>query len=346
MSPRRADRAPAALWLLSAICFLLSLVLWLVPRPESPAKVTLEAAPENAVEAVARPSGAGEAESTALAPLVETPSAGNPQSAPLVAPHASGVVATTTRAAGSSTTVSSGGSRLSRAAAGMVRGSMAVVIDDAGYDLQQLEPFLALPGVVTIAVLPGLAHSAEAARMARAAGKPVMLHSPMQPVGAEDPGPGAITSEMSEERISSELERQLAEVGPVDGINNHMGSRITADPGAMRAILTVAKSRGLVFLDSKTSADSVVAREAEAMGTLSASRDVFLDNEPALEEIRERMEEAKLIARTRGRAVVIGHVQTRALAAFLLEALPELERDGYRLERVSELARESGGGGR
>jgi polysaccharide deacetylase 2 family uncharacterized protein YibQ len=285
---------------------------------------------------------AAEADLTASTPLTETPSAGVPQSAPPVAPRASGGLATTTRAARSSTPVSSGGSRPARAAAGVVRGSMAVVIDDAGYDLQQLEPFLALPGIVTIAVLPGLLHSAEAARMARAAGKPVMLHSPMQPVGAEEPGPGAITSGMSEERISSELSLQLAEVGPVDGINNHMGSQITADPEAMRAILRVAKSRGLVFLDSKTSADSVVEREAEAIGTLSAARDVFLDNEPAVEEIRERMEEAKRIARTRGRAVVIGHVQTRALAAFLLAALPELERDGYRLERVSALARESG----
>jgi len=56
------------------------------------------------------------------------------------------------------------------------RGTLVFVIDDAGNNLQELEPFLRIPFPLTIAVLPGLPHSAEAAKRIRAAGKEVILH--------------------------------------------------------------------------------------------------------------------------------------------------------------------------
>ena len=71
-------------------------------------------------------------------------------------------------------------------------GRLAVVIDDAGYDLEALQPFLDLPMPLAVAVLPNLPHSGEAARRVLAAGKELLLHLPMEPEGGENPGPGAL----------------------------------------------------------------------------------------------------------------------------------------------------------
>ncbi len=43
-------------------------------------------------------------------------------------------------------------------------------------------------------------------------------------------------------------------------MNNHMGSKVTADERIMRIILTVCKKHGLFYLDSKTNSNSVVSR--------------------------------------------------------------------------------------
>lgn len=338
MHSSRGDRGRAALWLLSGLCLILGVILWVLPRSVAPEP------PEPPQPEITRgDEPAAGAEGTAWIPA---PTSADSQSGLPSVSETTPEVNEATPAGGSAPVVAARGTTIRRSAAAVTRGRIALVIDDAGHDLEQLEPFLDLPGAVTIAVLPGLAHSAEAARRARAAGKPVMLHSPMQPLGDEDPGPGAITSAMSDDRIRAELERQLAEVGAVEGVNNHMGSRVTADVRVMRAVLALTKHRGLVFLDSKTSAQSVVEREAKALGALSAARDVFLDNDPAPEEVRLQMEEAKRIARTRGGAVVIGHAQTKGLAAFLAAALPAMEREGYRLVRVGELSGQTAGGGR
>jgi len=159
------------------------------------------------------------------------------------------------------------------------RGTVVFVIDDAGNNLWELEPFLRFPGPLTIAVLPGLPHSAQAARLIRAAGKEVFLHQPMEALGGQPPGPGAIYSGMSAAEIKSILSRNLAEIGPVAGMNNHQGSKITMDSEAMETILGFCAERGIYFLDSRTTAETVVPATAGRLGVTIGERDVFIDNE-------------------------------------------------------------------
>jgi hypothetical protein len=217
-------------------------------------------------------------------------------------------------------------------------GKIAFVIDDAGYALSELDPFLDLPGSLSIAVLPGLPHSAEAARRARRSGKTVYLHYPMEPEGPEDPGPDAILTGMTEETIRDLLGRALDEIGPVQGLNNHMGSLATADEGTVQAVLSVTRDRGLVFLDSRTTVETVAPRVAARVGVRMAERDVFLDGEPGIESIRLGMEKARATARKKGHAVVIGHVQNPELAAYLARELPALAREGFTLVSPGDLA--------
>src|SRR4030067_687380 len=59
-------------------------------------------------------------------------------------------------------------------------GRVAIIFDDAGANLEQLEPILALGRPVTIAILPGLPASRAVSQRAAAAGLEVLLHLPLE----------------------------------------------------------------------------------------------------------------------------------------------------------------------
>lgn len=217
------------------------------------------------------------------------------------------------------------------------KGILVLVIDDAGNNLGELEPFLAFPAPLTIAVLPGLPHSAEAARRVRAGGKEVFLHQPMEPLNGQDPGPGAIKTGMAAGEVKAALIKNLNEVGPVKGFNNHEGSRATMDPEIMKALLEVSRDRGLAFLDSRTIADTAGPAVAKELGLTIAQRDIFLDNEQDRESIIASLEAGCKKAEQNGAAILIGHTWSPRLAGILTEMYPQLVRRGYFFTTVSAL---------
>ncbi|WP_304222498.1 divergent polysaccharide deacetylase family protein [Gracilinema caldarium] len=217
------------------------------------------------------------------------------------------------------------------------KGYLAIVLDDAGNNLRELEPFLQFPGPLTIAVLPGLPYSAEAAKRIRAAGKEVILHQPMEAIGGQNPGPGAIYSGMNKEEIERVLKTNLAQVGPVVGMNNHQGSKITSDDKIMEIVLAFCKRNSIYYLDSRTTAETVVPAVAERMGIRIGERDVFVDNIQEKAAMIRFMEEGLQKAEKKGAAIVIGHVWSNELVATLQEMYPELIAQGFSLTTVSRI---------
>jgi hypothetical protein len=65
----------------------------------------------------------------------------------------------------------------------------------------------------------------------------------------------------------------------VKGVNNHMGSKLTASSEQMRQIFTILKKRNLFFVDSRTSAETLCRPSAELLQLPFAERDVFIDHE-------------------------------------------------------------------
>jgi polysaccharide deacetylase 2 family uncharacterized protein YibQ len=220
------------------------------------------------------------------------------------------------------------------------QGTLVFVIDDAGNNLDELSPFLRFPGPLTIAVLPGLPYSVETARRIRAAGKEVFLHQPMEALGGQAPGPGAIYAGMSAETIRAVVEANLAEIGPVAGMNNHQGSKITMDPLAMETILSLCQERGIAFLDSRTIADTAAPAVAKRLGIPIGERDVFIDNIQEKSAMIQWVEEGLRKAARKGDAVLIGHTWSPELAATLEEVYPKLLAQGYALTTVSRLIQE------
>lgn len=216
---------------------------------------------------------------------------------------------------------------------------VAVIFDDAGGSVEDLEEIIAIGRPVTVAVLPGLRYSKEVAERASAAGLDVFLHLPLEPEDSgRVPGPGSITTAMSDEEIRAAVRAGLATVPGAVGLNNHMGSRGTADERVMRAVLQVVKERDLIFVDSVTSARSVAAPLAEEMGIPAARRHVFLDNVDAPAAIRAALRRLATIALRRGSAIGIGHAQ-RLTPAVLKEMVAEFERQGIELVPVSVLVK-------
>jgi polysaccharide deacetylase 2 family uncharacterized protein YibQ len=215
------------------------------------------------------------------------------------------------------------------------KGVLVFVIDDAGNNLRDLDPFLAFPGPLTIAVLPGLPNSAEAARRVRAAKKELFLHQPMEPLSGIDPGPGAVKTGMNDQEIRATISKNLNELWPVAGMNNHEGSKATQDTALMKTVLELCRERNIFFLDSRTIAGSAAPELARGMIFPIAQRDVFLDNEQDRGSIIKYIEEGCRKAEQNGLAVMIGHAWSPYLAAILTEMYPALVRQGFYLSTVS-----------
>ncbi|BBP62781.1 MULTISPECIES: divergent polysaccharide deacetylase family protein [Pseudomonas] len=200
---------------------------------------------------------------------------------------------------------------------------LSLIIDDLGQNLPRDRQVLALPGPVTAAIMPDTPHAAEFAREAHRAGKLVMLHMPMDPAT----GPFAWHPDLPIEELGKRLDAAFAAVPYTSGINNHMGSRMTAQPQAMAWLMANLQQRHKFFVDSRTSAQTVAAAEAQKIGLASVSRDVFLDDERTETAIAHQLQTAIDLARRQGSAVMIGHPYPQTLAVLERE-LPRLKGQG------------------
>lgn len=220
------------------------------------------------------------------------------------------------------------------------RPRIAIVIDDVG-DAPPVEAelFWKLKGALTYAVLPYRQYTREQADRARALGHEVILHLPMEPLGSEDPGTGAILTTLSDQEVVERVRDALAAVPGVIGVNNHMGSRATADPRIMRLVLDELQKRELFFLDSMSGADSLGAVTARSMGLPTAKRQVFLDNVTTVEAVSAQLKLLVRKAKQFGSAIGIGHLNRPATAKALAFFLPQLESLGVELVPLSLLVR-------
>lgn len=215
---------------------------------------------------------------------------------------------------------------------------VAIVIDDMGLDRGRSENVLLLPGPLTVSYLTYAEGLTAQAQAAEAAGHEVMAHIPMEPTGNADPGPGALMSGATPADLRDRLDAYLNGWSGYVGVNNHMGSKLTSDPAAMEVVMSELKSRGLMWLDSRTDAGTVGEAMAESYGVPHIGRDVFLDNEDDEGAIAAQLLKVENIARQQGYAVAIGHPRDATVAA-LSQWLSTLADKGIALAPVTEVLR-------
>ncbi|MEC9345678.1 MAG: divergent polysaccharide deacetylase family protein [Pseudomonadota bacterium] len=164
-----------------------------------------------------------------------------------------------------------------------------------------------LPGEVSLAFSPYSSRLAEWIPAARAAGHEVLLQVPMEPRNTEfeDPGERALmvgdTPEINIDRLEWVLSRATGYVGVI----NFMGSRMTVSPRDLQPVLDSVDARGLLFVDARTTPESIAAKMASELGLPTAAVDRTIDAEAARNPIDERLAQLEQIALTRQVAVGI-----------------------------------------
>lgn len=213
-----------------------------------------------------------------------------------------------------------------------------IVIDDLGANKQAVHRLLNLGVDFTFSILPHLEQSTEIAAFLYGQQKEVLLHLPMEPRGLEYPGKGAIMINMRPEEIQQTIEQDLLSVPYAVGVNNHMGSRLTADAEKMQYVLQTLQHHNLFFLDSRTTGSSVAYKTARQLGVRAAKRQVFLDAVSPLyvEHVKGRLRELASLAEQGLPAIAIGHPKKATLQA-LEEMLPEFQQRNIRIVRLSEM---------
>ena len=221
------------------------------------------------------------------------------------------------------------------------RPKLVVVLDDACHSLDKLKKYTALPMKLAIAILPGLPNSRASGQIIRAASnKEAMLHQPMQSMNLKlSPGPCSIQPDMNSFEIAELVKKNLDEVGPVKGLNNHEGSLITSNVIKIGTVLDVCMERGLFFLDSFTTAESKASQAALERDFKIVKRNVFLDDIVTREEILKQFYRGIDIANKNGSVIMIGHIDksSEIIPELLSEMYPILVQKGYVFAFPSEL---------
>ncbi len=214
---------------------------------------------------------------------------------------------------------------------------VSIIIDDLGTNRPLGLDAVSIPGNLTYAILPKTPYSREIAILANESGKEVMMHQPMESTKGLILGAGGITSSMDIGEIYQTLDDNFTTVPYSRGINNHMGSLLTADPEMMIAVMESLKRRGdYYFVDSITTKESVASVYASYRQIPNTRRNIFLDNERTFVNIKIQFQRLIDQAREVGSSVAIGHPYPETIAA-LKRLVPTLKEEGVILIPVSEM---------
>jgi len=212
---------------------------------------------------------------------------------------------------------------------------VAIIIDDLGYQRESVRTLTSLPFPLTLAVIPFTPYADDAIADAERAEQEVILHVPMETL-AQSRWESGLNTSMNSEELKQELDTMLERYPQAAGINNHGGSKLTADTERMQWIMESLAGRDMYYLDSRTTHESKAVDAAKQADIAYASRDVFLDNIKDEEAIEEQFDKLRHIARKRGTVIAIGHPYPETLAT-LQAQLPKLEQEGFELKFVSDI---------
>jgi polysaccharide deacetylase 2 family uncharacterized protein YibQ len=216
---------------------------------------------------------------------------------------------------------------------------VAIIIDDLGDRLRDGRRVIALPGQLTIGVLPYTPYARKIAVMASENNKEVLLHLPMEANQEHYLGKAGLHSAMTQDDFFSSLKNSLAYIKSIRGVSNHMGSRLTRDRKMMSWLMQAIHQHGdLYFVDSRTVSNSYARKAAQQMGLAHAERDVFLDHDRSTAGIQKQWKRFLKHASRRGSAIAIAHPYPETLS-FLGKVLPQLAESDIELVSVSELIR-------
>lgn len=216
---------------------------------------------------------------------------------------------------------------------------VAIVVDDFGYNMNNLDRLFAVKRAVTFSVLPNLPYSKRIASLASSKGYEVILHLPLESNDLAAPAEtGTIKTGMDEKEILALLDKDIASVPGLSGVSNHQGSKATEDKRSMSIVLSGLKKRSLYFFDSLVTDKSVCREVAARWKVPYAKRDIFLDNENSPEYIEKQMLSLRRAAFKYGSVIAVCHDRKNTITV-LNKMMPELAEEGIRFVYLSEVVK-------
>ena len=219
-----------------------------------------------------------------------------------------------------------------------MRGVIGLIIDDFGYRNDHVSNgFLNLSGKLTYAIIPGHEYSQLFSKKAYDAGYEIIVHMPMENIGKTyGEEEYALMSYFQDDEIKDRINSAFDQLPESIGLNNHQGSRGTADSRVMTLLAGVIKEKKKFFIDSRTTRNSLAETTMRKYNVQTNKRDIFLDNELDEEIINTQLLKLAELSEEKGIAIGIGHVKPQTLSVLERE-IPVLQKKGFRFEFVSRL---------
>ena len=219
-----------------------------------------------------------------------------------------------------------------------MRGVIGIIIDDFGYRNDHISNgFLEIPAKLTYAIIPGHDHSQSFSKRAYDAGYEIIVHLPMENIGKTyGEEEYVLMSYFQDDEIKNRIHKAFDHLPESIGLNNHQGSRGTADSRVMTHVANVIKEKKKFFIDSRTTSNSLAESTMRKYGVPTNKRDIFLDNELDEEKIKAQLMKLADVSERKGIAIGIGHVKPQTLNVLARE-IPFLQEKGFRFEFVSRL---------
>ena len=192
------------------------------------------------------------------------------------------------------------------------RAKLAIIIDDVGTD-EQAQKLIALPVRVTPSIFPPEYQRKDTRSLARGF-EHYAIHLPMEASSAKN-NSATLRASDNYEKLRGVIAKLRADFPNAKFINNHTGSKFTADERAMQNLLRAMNEHGFLFIDSRTSPATKAKAAMNGLGMRYVHRDVFLDNQNSVAAVRKKLREAVTLAKKQGYAIAIGHPKSSTLRA-------------------------------
>ena len=198
--------------------------------------------------------------------------------------------------------------------------AITIIIDDIGENIGIAKEIWEICDNITLSIIPFKKDSVKISEYGARRKLPVMLHMPMEPFGDINDYSHFLTTFQSKEEFFRTLKENLNSLPYYQGINNHMGSKLTSDFIRLSWLFDFLKITNLFFIDSRTYKTSEAAEISLKYNVLTGIRDFFIDNREDEAYILEQLKKASALAKKHSYSIAIGHpkrVTVEALKKFV-----------------------------
>ncbi len=190
---------------------------------------------------------------------------------------------------------------------------LAIIIDDC-QTAAQVRAVNSLHMTLTKSFLPPRPGRPNSAKIA-AKQSFYMVHLPLEAMHFASPEPHTLHVGDSQQKILARI-AEIKKLFPrVQYLNNHTGSKFTANEVAMNRLIFALNKYHIHFIDSRTTAQTKAPIVLKNYGLKYVARDVFLDHHMDKAYVLGEIKKAIAVAKAHGTAIAIGHPHKNTLEA-------------------------------